>query len=459
MMDPHVYARASAGRFRDQLKTLLAIPSVSTQAEHRDDVRRAAAWLVADMQHIGLTRVETFEKPGCLPIVYGEWLQAGPAAPTVLIYGHYDVQPAALEDGWHSDPFTPVEREGRLYARGALDSKCHVVAWLKTTEALLAAGGAPVNIKLLFEGEEESGSEHIFGFLADNPALVRADVCVVSDGSMPHPEQPVLVYGLRGIVTFELQVTGPAHDLHSGHYGGTVHNPIQALVEILAGLHDPQGRVTVPGFYDDVLPLSAAERQALAGMAVWAEAEWQAVVGAPQPWGEPEYALHERIGARPTLEFNGIAGGFYGQGFKTVLPAQALAKISCRLVPNQDPARIAAALRAEIERRTPPTVYSTLEVLEAGAPGVLVDRTSAPMRAAVHAYERGWGRRPVLAREGGSIPVVDVFQRVPGAPIVLMPFGYKGGRAHGPDEYIYLEMFHRGIDTALYFIETLAALG
>lgn len=457
MTDAHVYAQAHAGRFRDQLKALLAIPSVSTQPEHAADVRRAAAWLVADMRRIGLTRAEAFEQPGFLPIVYGEWLGAGPDAPTVLVYSHYDVQPAALADGWHSDPFTPLEREGKLYARGALDSKIHVVAWLKAAEALLAAGDAPVNLKLLFEGEEESGSEHIFGFLADNPDLVRADVCVVSDGSMPNPQQPVLVYGLRGIISFELEVSGPLHDLHSGHYGGTVHNPIQALAELLAGMHDAQGHVTVPGFYDDVLPLSADERQTLAGMGAWSETEWRTVAGAPQPWGEPDYALHERIGARPTLEFNGIAGGFYGEGFKTVLPARALAKISCRLVPNQHPARIAAALEADIARRTPPTVSSKLRVLEAGAPGVLLERDSAPMQAAVRAYERGWGRAPVFTREGGSIPVVDVFQRIPGAPIVLLPFGYKGGRAHGPDENIQVDMFHQGIDTALYFIEALTA--
>lgn len=457
MSAAHAYARAHADRFREQLAELLAIPSVSTQPEHGADVRRAAAWLVADMRRIGLARAETFEQPGFLPIVYGEWLGAGPGAPTVLIYSHYDVQPAALEDGWHSDPFTPVEREGRLYARGALDSKCHVVAWLKAAEALLAAGGAPVNIKLLFEGEEESGSEHIFGFLKANPELVRADVCVVSDGSMPDPQQPILVYGLRGIVTFELEVTGPAHDLHSGHYGGTVHNPIQALVELLAGLHDADGRVTVPGFYDDVQPLTDAERASLAAVAAWAESEWRMVAGAPEPWGEPGYALHERISARPTLELNGIAGGFYGQGFKTVLPARALAKLSCRLVPRQDPARIAAALRAEVARRTPPTVNSVLRVLEDGAPGVLLDRASAAMQTAARAYERGWGCSPLFTREGGSIPVVDVFQRIPGAPIVLMPFGYKGGRAHGPDEYIYLEMFHKGIDTALYFMQLLAA--
>jgi acetylornithine deacetylase/succinyl-diaminopimelate desuccinylase-like protein len=457
MTDAHAYAQAHAGRFRDQLKELLAIPSVSTQPEHAADVRRAAAWLVADMQRIGLTRAEAFEQPGSLPIIYGEWLGAGAGAPTVLVYSHYDVQPAALADGWHSDPFTPLEREGKLYARGALDSKIHVVAWLKAAEALLAAGDAPVNLKLLFEGEEESGSEHIFGFLADNPDLVRADVCVVSDGSMPNPQQPVLVYGLRGIISFELTVSGPLHDLHSGHYGGTVHNPIQALAELLAGLHDAQGRVTVPGFYDDVLPLSAGERQTLAGMGAWSETEWRTVAGAPSPWGEPDYALHERIGARPTLEFNGIAGGFYGEGFKTVLPARALAKISCRLVPNQQPARIAAALEADIARRTPPTVRSVLRTLEAGAPGVLLERDSAPMRAAVRAYERGWGRAPVFTREGGSIPVVDVFQRIPGAPIVLLPFGYKGGRAHGPDENIHVDMFHKGIDTALYFIEALTA--
>lgn len=456
MPTAHDYARQHAGRFRHQFIDLLRIPSVSTLPEHAADVMRAAHALVDDMRRIGLHHVQTFQQPGYLPLVYGEWLEAGPAAPTALIYCHYDVQPAAPEDGWETDPFDPVERDGRVYARGAVDSKAHVIAQLKAVESLLAADDpCPVNFKLLFEGEEESGSEHIFDFVTNNRDRLAADVCVVSDGSLPAENQPVLVYGLRGVMTMELTITGPQRDLHSGHYGGTVHNPIQALMEIGAALHDTDGRVNVPGFYDAVRPISPEERATLQGIAPWAAAEWETVTGAPAPWGEPEYALHERIGARPTLEFNGVAGGFYGPGFKTVLPAKAIAKISCRLVPDQDPARIFELVRDHIARLTPPTVRADLRLLEAGAPGALFDRDSAGMRAAIQAYTQGWGAAPILTREGGSVPVVTAFEQALNKPIVLMPFGYKGGRAHGPNEYMVLDMFYKGIDTAIYFYQAL----
>lgn len=451
------YARQHADRFRADFEDLLRIPSVSTLPERALDVERAAQWIAADMRRIGLTRVELFRREGRNPLVYGEWLGAGSSAPTVLIYSHYDVQPADLEDGWATDPFTPTEIDGKLYARGALDSKCHVVANLKAVESLLAAEGrAPANVKFLYEGEEESNSEFIFDFVAANPDLLRADAVAISDGSMPDPAQPALVYGLRGIITMELTVTGPRQDLHSGHYGGTVHNPIQALAEILAALHESDGRVAVPGFYDDVRPLSAEERAALAEGNPWFEAEWGRMTGAPAQWGEPGYNLHERIGARPTLEINGIAGGFAGPGFKTVLPARALAKVSCRLVPDQDPARIFALLQAQIARLTPPGVRAELRATESGAPGVLLGRESAAMQAAARAFALGWGRAPVYLREGGSVPVVEVFNRVLGAPIVPLSFGYKGGAAHGPNEYMPLDMFHKGIATAIHFYRELA---
>lgn len=457
MTRAHDYAKAHRERFKAQLIELLRIPSVSTLPQHAADVQRAADWLVADMRRIGLERAEIHRQPGCLPLVYGEWLGAGSDAPTVLIYGHYDVQPAAPEDGWESDPFQPVERAGRLYARGAVDSKSHVIAQLKAVESLLAAEEhPPVNLKLLFEGEEESGSAHIFRFVAANRERLRAEACVICDGSMPHPRQPVLACGLRGIVEMELTVSGPARDLHSGHYGGTVHNPIQALAEILAQLHDEEGRVAVPGFYQDVLPLDEEERAALAEGMPWVEAEWQAVTGAPKPWGEPEYRLHERIGARPTLEFNGIAGGFAGPGFKTVLPARASARISCRLVPRQDPRRIYELVRAHVRQLTPPTVRSELRLVDPGAPGVLLDRHTPAMQAALRAYERGWGARPIFTREGGSVPVVSAFQQELQTPLVLMAFGYKGCGAHGPNEHVYLDMFYQGIDTAIYFCYELA---
>ncbi len=458
MNDAHSYAHTHAARFRDELKALMRIPSVSTLAAHAKDVLRAAVWIAEDMQRIGFEHVEVIEAKEWLPLVYGEYKGAGPDAPTVLIYCHYDVQPADIADGWDTDPFEPVERAGKIYGRGAVDSKSHVIAQLKAAESLLASeAGAPVNIKFLFEGEEESQSEHINRFVKQNTDRLKTDVCVICDGSMPDRAQPALSYALRGAIAMELEVFGPARDLHSGHYGGNVHNPIQALAEIIARLHHPDGRVAVPGFYDNVLPLEAEERAALKAVLPWVEAEWEAVTGAPQPWGEPEYTLHERVGARPTLELNGIAGGFYGDGFKTVLPAKAHAKISCRLVPNQNPARIYTLIRDYVAEITPPTVRSELRRLEAGAPGVLIARDTPAMRAAVTAYTKGWGKPPIFMREGGSVPVIAQIQQSLDAQMVLMAFGYKGCRAHGPNEYVYIDMFHKGIDTAIYFMQAVGA--
>lgn len=452
MTTSHKYAVQNAARFEQELIDLLKIPSVSTLSEHADDVQHAAEWIIANMQRIGLHKAEIHRKNPYLPLVYGEWMGAGDTAPTVLVYCHYDVQPAEMKDGWTTNPFEPVRKEGKLFARGAVDSKCHVIAQLKAIESLLATDGKlPVNVKLLFEGEEESGSEHIFGFVKENADLLRADAVVISDGSHPDPNQPVLVYGLRGIVTMELHVTGPERDLHSGHYGGNVHNPIQALAEMIALLHNADGHVTVPGFYEDVPEYSAEERAALSEIQPWVDQEWHTLTGAPAPWGEPDYALHERAGVRPTLEINGITGGFAGEGFKTVLPSRAMAKISCRLVPNQDPQKIFAQVKAHIEQITPPTVTSNLVLLEQGAPGIVLDRHSAAMQAAARAYEAAWGVRPIFSREGGSVPVVSSFQEDLRAPIVMIPFGYKGGGAHGPNEYMVLDMFHKGIQAMIHF--------
>lgn len=458
MTTAHDYARQHHDETKAQLIELLRIPSISTLSDHADDVRRASQWLKDKMTHAGLD-VTIYEKSPYLPLIYGEWLGAGESAPTVLVYCHYDVQPAEMVDGWTHDPFDPIEREGKIYARGAVDSKSHVMAQLKAVEALLATPDkSPVNIKLLFEGEEESGSEHIFDFVENNTDLLKADVCVISDGSNPGINQPALDYGLRGVTTFELHVTGPARDLHSGHYGGNVHNPIQAMIEILAQLHNENGTVTIPGFYDRVRPITDEEREILTPIYPIMEKEWQEVTGAPQLWGEKEFRLHERTGARPTLEINGIAGGFYGEGFKTVLPAKAMAKISCRLVPDQDPHRIYECVRDYIAELTPPTVKSELIELEMGSPGVLFDRDTAGMRAAFMAYERGWGVKPMYSRAGGSVPVISHFQQYLHSQLVSMPFGYKGCGAHGPDEHVYLEMFYKGIDTAIHFYQTLPTI-
>jgi acetylornithine deacetylase/succinyl-diaminopimelate desuccinylase-like protein len=452
------YAQTHSQRFVDQLVDLLRIPSVSTMPEHAADVERAARWLVEDMQRLGL-KAQIYQKGSYLPLVHGEWNGAGENAPTALLYCHYDVQPAFLSDGWDTEPFTPTFKDGKIYARGAVDSKIHVVANLKAIESMLNADEpCPVNFKILFEGEEESGSEHIFQFVAENTELLRADVCVVSDGSMPDTHQPVLDYGLRGIITFEVIVNGPQRDLHSGHYGGNIHNPIQALAEMLTQLHDEQGHVTVPGFYDDVQPISTEERETLGGITALMEKEWHDVTGAPAIWGEPEYRLPERVWARPTLEINGIAGGYYGEGFKTVIPAKAIAKVSCRLVPAQEPARIYALVSDYLRSLVPPTVRLEVRLLEEGAPGIILDRSSTAMRAAFKAYEASWGVTPLYSRAGGSIPVMSAFQKHLDVPLVLLPYGYKGCGAHSINEHMYLDLFHRGVATAITFYHEFATL-
>lgn len=456
-MEARDYVQLHADHFKEQLKDLLRIPSVSTLPKHKPDVERAAAWLVEDMRRIGFDTAEAIPTAGH-PIVYGEWLGAGQGAPTVLVYGHYDVQPAEMADGWDTDPFTPTERDGKIYARGAIDSKSNVMAQLKAAEALLATGGASANIKLLFEGEEESDSENLAAFVAAHRDRLQADVVVICDGSVADLRQPDMGYSLRGVVSMEVTVYGPQRDLHSGHFGGTVHNPIHALSDIIARLHNPDGSVAVPGFYDEVLPLSDDERAELAKALPYVEAEWRDVAAAPAQWGEPDYNLHERIGARPTLEVNGIAGGWAGEGFKTVLPAKAWAKISCRLVPNQTSRRIFERVRDYIRQLAPPTVRVEVQLISTGEP-LLIDRHHPAVEAAMRAYETTWGKRPHYVRAGGSVPVSVDLQRELGKPLVLMAFGYKGCGAHGPNEHVYLDLWYRGMATMIEFYKEVSKQG
>jgi acetylornithine deacetylase/succinyl-diaminopimelate desuccinylase-like protein len=452
MNNPHEFATQNHERFKNEFLDLLKIPSVSTDMAFKGDVRKAAEWIVDNMRRVGLEAELITMPEGPHPLVLGQWNGAGTNAKTVLVYCHYDVQPAVMEDGWQTNPFEPTETDGKIFARGATDSKVHVKAWISAMESLLSTGGCPVNVKLLFEGEEESGSRTIDAFIKQYPEKLACDVVVISDGIIRAPEQPSLTYALRGIITMELHVYGPKADLHSGHFGGTVHNPAQAIAEIISKLHDENGRVTVPGFYDSVAPLTEDERMLLAESNALMEAEWREVANPPQEWGEPEYNLHERIGARPTLEINGIAGGYYGEGFKTVLPAHALAKISCRLVPNQQPQEILELVQNYIRQIAPPTVRIEFKRSEAEAPAAVLDYTSEAMQAAFRAYEQGWGVKPLFERAGGSVPITYNMQ--PLTPnIVSMGFSYKGGRAHGPNENIYLDMFYKGIHTAIYFLQ------
>lgn len=452
-MTPYEYAAAHQERFVQELIDLLRIPSISTDPAFAPQVRQAADWLAADMRRIGLENVAVLPTGGH-PVVYGDWLHAGDDAPTVLIYGHYDVQPAVLADGWLHDPFTPVIREQRLYARGACDDKGQVLAQLKAAEALLATGGSPVNLKYLIEGEEESSSENLPGFVLAQRDRLRADVVLISDTRIESLEQPSLNYSLRGLVTLEITVTGPTRDLHSG-FGGILHNPAQAVAEIVAKLHHPDGRVAVPGFYDAVRSLGAEERAALQA-ADLPPREWQHMMGDLPEWGEAGYLKIERIGTRPTLEINGLYGGYSGDGFKTVIPARAGAKISCRLVADQDPETIFAGVSAYLRQITPPTVRLDIRPLGHGRP-VHTPTDHPAVQAAKRAYGRNWDKAPLFIPGGGSIPVVAEFQEKLNLPVVLMGFSLPDGGAHGPNESFHLEMYRKGVATVIAFMEELRA--
>jgi acetylornithine deacetylase/succinyl-diaminopimelate desuccinylase-like protein len=457
-MTPHDYARQHAEEFRAQLLDFLRIPSVSTDEAYKPEVRRAAEWLAAEMQRIGIT-TELIDMPGRHPLVYGEWMGAGENARTVLIYGHYDVQPAKKADGWDTEPFEPVEKDGFIWARGATDDKGQVYIHVKAVEAVLKAEGTlPVNVKFIIEGEEESGGQHIAAYVPQHVDKLKADVCVVSDGSMSRVEQPVIVNALRGGIGLEITIHGPSADVHSGMYGGTLHNPNQALAEIIAKLHNPDGSVAVPGFYEDVRVLTPQERAEIAAVP-WTDDEWRSETGAQIPWGEPDYTLSERVGARPTLEITGMAGGYYERGFKNIVPSKAWAKISCRLVPDQKPHKILHQVVEYIKQITPPTVRLELAYREGGGiEATLINTNNPMMQAAINAYEKGWGGTPVFKREGGGIPIVGAFQNVLGLPVLLMGFGLNTDGLHGPNEHFSIDMFHRGINTIIVFLNEVAQI-
>jgi acetylornithine deacetylase/succinyl-diaminopimelate desuccinylase-like protein len=453
-MNPYEFADTHRADFLEELKEWVRIPSISTTVEHKGDIRRAAEWASAQLKAIGLTRTEIFETAGH-PVVYGEWLGAGDAQ-TVLIYGHYDVQPADdPEHQWQTDPFEPVVHDGKLYGRGATDDKGQTFTQMKAIQSLLASGEMPVNVKFIIEGEEENGSDHLYPFVEEHTDLLKANVIVISDTHMLGLDRPSIVVGLRGIVSMEMEVRGPSQDLHSGLYGGVVHNPAQALVEILAELHDENGHVTVPGFYDRVREPSDDERAELAKVPFTAE-RLKEETGVVRAWGEPEYTFRERIGIRPTLEINGLVGGWTGEGGKTVIPARAVAKVTCRLVPDQKPAEIYEQIRDYVAEITPATVTSEVRLLHKGM-WALVDSESPHMWAAVRAYEFGFGTRPVFVREGGSIPIVGFFQEKLGVPVILMGFGLPDDNLHGPNEKFTLECFYRGMKTAIRFYQEIGA--
>ncbi len=455
MSDPILYAHNQRARYLSELQAFLRIPSVSTQPEHKVDTAVAAQWLADSLHAAGLENAQLIQTDGH-PLVYADWLHAGSNAPTVLIYGHYDVQPAEPFELWHTPPFEPVVRDEYVYARGASDNKGQIFAHVKAVEALLQANGRlPVNVKFIVEGEEESGGASLAAFIPQNKALLAADVALVSDSAILSPEQPAIVYGLRGICYLYLDVTGPARDLHSGSFGGGINNPLNALAHIIAKLKDEEGHILIPGFYDRVRPLSEEERALLAEFPL-DEAAWLAESGAPQAWGEPEYTLVERLGARPTLDVHGIIGGYTGPGGKTVLPASVHAKLSMRLVPDQDPEEIRQLFVQYVHSITPPSVRVTVSGGH-GAPASITDYHIPAMQAARAAYREAFGREPVFMREGGSIPVVGQFQQHLGLETVLMGLGLPGDRIHSPNERFYLPNFYRGIEASIRFLQEYAA--
>jgi acetylornithine deacetylase/succinyl-diaminopimelate desuccinylase-like protein len=450
------YSRAHGDRFLLELDDFLRIPSISTDPAHAGDIQRAADWLAANLRDIGAENVAVMPTAGH-PVVYGEWLGAGADKPTALVYGHYDVVPAAIEDGWDTPPFEPVVKDGKIYARGATDDKGQLFIHVKALESYLKTGdGPPVNLKFLFEGEEEVSSPNLRPFIAEHLDLLQADVCVISDSSMPTIDQPAITHSLRGMTYIEIHVEGLHDDLHSGFYGGAVHNPALALVEILAKLHNPDHSIAVPGFYDDVVPLTEAERAEIAKTAMSDDQLLQAT-GVPAVWGEEAFTIRERVSARPTLEINGLESGWTGPGPKTIIPATAMAKVSSRLVGNQDPEKIYDHLKQYIASIAPPTVNVTVNLLTTGEPA-LVDFTLPEMQAAARAYEKGWGATPVFTRGGGSIPIVADFISLLHTPVVMMGYGLDSDGLHGTNEHYTIEMFQRGIETAIVYLEELARL-
>jgi acetylornithine deacetylase/succinyl-diaminopimelate desuccinylase-like protein len=450
------YARAHAERFRQELFETLRIPSLSADPAHAGDIKRMAEWLAAHLRNLGFTNVQVMPTAGH-PVVYGDWLGAGAGKPTVLVYGHYDVVPAAMEDGWKTQPFEPVEKDGRIYARGATDDKGQLFIHVKALESYLkTAGSAPVNVKFLLEGEEEVSSPNLVPFIKAHLDLLKADVCVISDSSMRTIDEPAILHSLRGMTYIEIEVQGPSDDLHSGLWGGAAHNPALALVEILHKLYNPDNTIAVPGFYDDVVPLTAAERAMIAQTDL-SEEQFKQSTGVPAIWGDANYNIRERISARPTLDINGMWSGWTGPGPKTIVPAKAGAKLSSRLVGNQDPNKIFQLLKDFIESLAPPTVTVKVSLLTTGKPA-LFSFDIPEMQAASRAYEKGWGAKPIFTRGGGSIPVVAEIADLMHIPVVMMGYGLDDDGLHSPNESYSVEMFHRGIETAIVYLEELGQL-
>lgn len=450
---PLAYAHANRARFVTELREFVRFPSVSARPEHARDTARCAEWLADHLRRIGMEHVAVFPTRGH-PLVYAEWLHAA-GAPTVLIYGHYDVQPAEPLDEWHSPPFDPVESRNNLYGRGASDDKGQLLAHIKALESCLRTRGSlPVNVKCLLEGEEEIGSSNFAPFLAENKRALAADVIVASDTTMPGEDRPAITYSMRGALSLELEISGPEADLHDGHFGGIVHNPLKGLCDIVAELQTSVGLITIPGFYDRVREVSDEERAFMASNGPTDE-QLLNTAGIGRGWGERGHTLYERTTIRPALTITGIAGGYQGPGPKSIIPARAVAKLNFRLVPDQDPLEIDRLSRDHIARLTPFTLRSTTKLQLAAKP-VVVDRRHPLIRAAAAACYKGFGATPVFVRSGGTNPAVAGFHYELGLPTALIAFGLPDDRIHAPNEKFYLPNFHKGIATSIWFLHEVA---
>jgi len=449
------FIHTNRDRYLSELKQYLAIPSISALPQHQADVRRCGEWTAEEMRRIGLENVRVIDTPGN-PVIYGDWLHAA-GKPTMLFYGHYDVQPVDPVDLWQSPPFEATVRDGEIYARGAADDKGQVFMHLKAIEAHLKKGGSlPLNVKLVIEGEEEVGSVNLDNFIREHKAALAASVVVISDSAMFDRGVPSICYSLRGLAYLQIDVRGTASDLHSGVFGGAVINPAMALAQMLAQMKDRGGRIKIPGFYDDVRPLEETER------AEWHklpfnEKKYRKDLGAPKLFGESGYTTLERVWGRPTFEVNGLLSGFTGAGAKTVIPAVAMAKVSMRLVPDQDPDKIATLFENYLKKIAPKAVEVKVTRLHGGKPWI-TGFDNIFVRAAGRAIEQGFGRAPVFCREGGSIPVVSTFQEELGVPAVLFGVGLPDENAHAPNERLDLDNFHNGIVASAVLYDELSKL-
>jgi acetylornithine deacetylase/succinyl-diaminopimelate desuccinylase-like protein len=449
------YLDQNADRFVEELRAFLRIPSVSADSRHKEDVRRAAEFVQSQLHESGLSAM-LFETAGN-PIVYAEWLGA-PGAPTVLIYGHYDVQPPDPLGEWVTAPFEPTVRDGRIYARGATDDKGQLFTHVKSIEAWMKTEGRlPVNVKIVIEGEEEVGSDNLDLFLERERERLKSDVAVISDTSQYARNLPAITYGLRGIIACEVTVRGPNQDLHSGVFGGAVANPINVLAKLIGDLHDASGRVQIPGFYDDIPPLSEEERRQLASLP-FDESAFCRELGISAGHGEAGFSTLERRWVRPTCDVNGIKGGYQGEGPKTIVPASASAKITCRLVPEQKPEKIAQALEKRLRSQCPPGARLEFHFWHS-CPAFAFDASSRYLEAARKAIATAFGVPPVLIREGGSIPVVASFRTILGVDTLLLGWGQNTDNLHGPNEHIHLDDFHRGTRASAHLWQELARLG